>query len=234
LTANVIGVIGELHPQWVQKYELPLRRLFSNLISTHSSDAELPQYAEVSRFPPVVRDLAIVVDQKLELAAPSGWSFSQPPALVQDIRLFDVYTGKGHRVREKSLAFRIVMQDTQRTLQDAEVDAAMQQLMAYLQQRLRGTTSRLTGKDMTLTKAELADLLFEKVGLNKREAKDMVEAFFEEIRNALERGDGVKALRLRQFPAARQAAAPGTQPENWRRNPDHRSARRHLPRQPES
>jgi len=48
------------------------------------------------------------------------------------------------------------------------------------------------GDGMTLTKAELADLLFEKVGLNKREAKDMVEAFFEEIRNALERGDGVK------------------------------------------
>ena len=44
---------------------------------------------------------------------------------------------------------------------------------------------------MTLTKAELADLLFEKVGLNKREAKDMVEAFFEEVRNALERGDAV-------------------------------------------
>ena len=43
---------------------------------------------------------------------------------------------------------------------------------------------------MTLTKAELADILFERVGLNKREAKDMVEAFFEEIRNALERGDG--------------------------------------------
>ena len=45
---------------------------------------------------------------------------------------------------------------------------------------------------MTLTKAELADLLFEQVGLNKREAKDMVEGFFEEIRTALERGDCVK------------------------------------------
>jgi nucleoid DNA-binding protein len=45
---------------------------------------------------------------------------------------------------------------------------------------------------MTLTKAELADLLFESVGLNKREAKDMVEAFFEEIRNSLETSDGVK------------------------------------------
>jgi len=45
---------------------------------------------------------------------------------------------------------------------------------------------------MTLTKADLADLLFEKVGLNKREAKDMVESFFEEVRMALEHGDGVK------------------------------------------
>ena len=45
---------------------------------------------------------------------------------------------------------------------------------------------------MTLTKAELADLLYEQVGLNKREAKDMVESFFEEVRIALEAGDSVK------------------------------------------
>ena len=60
---------------------------------------------------------------------------------------------------------------------------------------------------MTLTKAELADLLFEQLGLNKREAKDMVERFFEEIRIALEAGDSVKLSGLRQFPAARKAAA---------------------------
>ena len=42
---------------------------------------------------------------------------------------------------------------------------------------------------MTLTKADLSEILFDRVGLNKREAKDMVEAFFEEIRNALENGD---------------------------------------------
>ena len=47
---------------------------------------------------------------------------------------------------------------------------------------------------MTLTKAELADLLFEKVGLNKREAKDMAESFFEEIRLQLEKGESVKLL----------------------------------------
>ena len=49
-----------------------------------------------------------------------------------------------------------------------------------MSQKLRGNNK------MTMTKAELADLLFEKVGLNKREAKDMVEAFFEEVRTALE------------------------------------------------
>ena len=47
---------------------------------------------------------------------------------------------------------------------------------------------------MTLTKADLADLLFERVGLNKREAKDMVECFFEEVRKALEEGDKTRDL----------------------------------------
>ena len=45
---------------------------------------------------------------------------------------------------------------------------------------------------MTLTKAELAEIIFEKVGLNKTEAKEMVEAFFEQIRSSLEKGESVK------------------------------------------
>ena len=51
----------------------------------------------------------------------------------------------------------------------------------------------------TLTKAELAELLFAQVGLNKREAKEMVEAFFEEIRTSLEMGDTVKLSRFGNF-----------------------------------
>ena len=65
---------------------------------------------------------------------------------------------------------------------------------------------------MTLTKAELADLLFEKVGLNKREAKDMVEAFFEEIRGALERGESVKLSGFGNFNIRRKAPRPGRNP----------------------
>src|SRR3954467_15840847 len=66
---------------------------------------------------------------------------------------------------------------------------------------------------MTLTKAELADLLFEKVGLNKREAKDMVEAFFEEIRGALERGERTKLSGFGNFQLRDKPQRPGRNPK---------------------
>ncbi|PWB60105.1 MAG: integration host factor subunit alpha [Nitrosomonadales bacterium] len=66
---------------------------------------------------------------------------------------------------------------------------------------------------MTLTKAELADMLFEHVGLNKREAKDMVESFFEEIRMALESGDGVKLSGFGNFELREKPQRPGRNPK---------------------
>jgi integration host factor subunit alpha len=63
----------------------------------------------------------------------------------------------------------------------------------------------------TLTKAELADLLFENLGLNKRESKDMVEAFFDIIQTTLIAGDDVK-LRLWQLQHSPQSPPPGPQP----------------------
>lgn len=71
----------------------------------------------------------------------------------------------------------------------------------------------MTGSHMTLTKAELADLLFERVGLNKREAKDMVEAFFEEIRNALEGGESVKLSGFGNFQLRNKPQRPGRNPK---------------------
>ena len=66
---------------------------------------------------------------------------------------------------------------------------------------------------MTLTKAELADMLFEKVGLNKREAKDMVEAFFEEIRGALELNQSVKLSGFGNFQLRNKPQRPGRNPK---------------------
>ncbi len=65
----------------------------------------------------------------------------------------------------------------------------------------------------TLTKAELAELLFEQVGLNKREAKDMVETFFDEIRNALEAGEPVKLSGFGNFQLRDKPQRPGRNPK---------------------
>ena len=64
----------------------------------------------------------------------------------------------------------------------------------------------------TLTKAELVELLFEKVGLNKAEAKAMVETFFDEIRHALERGEAVKLSGFGSFQLRDKSARPGRNP----------------------
>ena len=129
-----IGFIGELHPQWLQKYDLPLAPVAFELDLDALTWARLPKYVEVSKQPPAFRDLAIVVDQTIALQAILDGLSANRPAIVRDFRLFDIYTGKGIEQGKKSLAFRIVMQDTQRTLQDAEVDAATQQLIEYLHQ----------------------------------------------------------------------------------------------------
>ena|SRR5882757_10279650 len=74
-------------------------------------------------------------------------------------------------------------------------------------------TRRASGTAGTLTKAELAELLFEKVGLNKREAKDMVDTFFEEIRHALQEGDSVKLSGFGNFQLRDKPQRPGRNPK---------------------
>ena len=87
---------------------------------------------------------------------------------------------------------------------DADLDRAV------LEARARSQAE----KDLpTLTKAELAELLFEQVGLNKREAKDMVETFFDEIRNALEGGEPVKLSGFGNFQLRDKPQRPGRNPK---------------------
>ncbi|MFA5488527.1 MAG: integration host factor subunit alpha [Candidimonas sp.] len=68
-------------------------------------------------------------------------------------------------------------------------------------------------QDRTLTKAELADMLFDRVGLNKREAKDIVDTFFEEIRETLARGQEVKLSGFGNFQVRDKPARPGRNPK---------------------
>ncbi|MBI2275713.1 MAG: phenylalanine--tRNA ligase subunit beta [Dechloromonas sp.] len=134
LNGREIGCLGELHPEWVQKYDLPNAPTVFEVDFDAVKAVKVPAYFEVSKFPAVIRDLAVIVDLNLALQTLIDDLKQRSSSLVQDIQLFDVYVGKGVPENKKSLAFRIVMQDTQRTLLDSEVDAAMQQLVSCLEQ----------------------------------------------------------------------------------------------------
>jgi integration host factor subunit alpha len=82
---------------------------------------------------------------------------------------------------------------------------------------------------MALTKADMAEQLFEELGLNKREAKEVVESFFEEIRSALENGEQVKLSGFGNFDLREKKQRPGRNPKTGRRDPDHGPPRRDLP-----
>jgi integration host factor subunit alpha len=76
-----------------------------------------------------------------------------------------------------------------------------------------GASGQPPAVQFTLTKAELAEMLFDRVGLNKREAKDMVETFFDEIRAALERGESVKLSGFGNFQLRDKPQRPGRNPK---------------------
>ena len=130
LDGKQIGLVGELHPRWLQKYDLPQAPVLFEVDAAALCERVVPRYTEISKFPGATRDLALVVKQDVpaqrvidafnaEIAAnPAG-------KIVQAVVLFDEYRGKGLETDEKSLAFRFSLQDTQSTLQDEAVDAIM-------------------------------------------------------------------------------------------------------------
>jgi phenylalanyl-tRNA synthetase beta chain len=133
------GWIGELHPKWQQKYELPQPVVLFELDAASLSQAPLPRPSQPSRFPVVVRDIALVVDANLQAQQLVDAILGEKPEIVQDLRLFDLYQGPNLPAGTKSLAFRVVMQHTERTLTDAEADAARDALVALWGRRFGAT-----------------------------------------------------------------------------------------------
>ncbi len=130
LDDKVVGIVGELHPQWVQKYDLVAAPIYFELDLQPLLARQTVQAQAVSRFPAVRRDLALLVAETVEVEALATSLRAAASKLVTEIALFDVYRGKGVEEGKKSLAFKVLMQDTAHTLTDAEVDSVMQDLIA--------------------------------------------------------------------------------------------------------
>jgi phenylalanyl-tRNA synthetase beta chain len=139
LDTKAVGSIGELHPKWQQKYGLPQAPVLFELDAEPLTLLPLPKPGAVSDQPPVVRDIALLFQGETPVQAVLDAIEAEKPPIVRSVRLFSLYRGDSLPAGTKSLAFRVVMQDTERTLTDAEADAARDALVSLLGRRFSAT-----------------------------------------------------------------------------------------------
>jgi phenylalanyl-tRNA synthetase beta chain len=155
-----VGFIGELHPLLVREldftyspvlFELDLGGTLSGTVGQASARAqqsaahsdfaaalavEKPQHREISRFPQVRRDIAVVVDESVALSALADRVLSSASTLLHSLRVFDVYRGTGIETGRKSIALGLIFQDISRTLTDDDVDRLMASIVTDLRESL--------------------------------------------------------------------------------------------------
>jgi phenylalanyl-tRNA synthetase beta chain len=132
---TIAGWLGELHPRLQRKYDLPKAPILFELRLSALSSRELPKIKNLSKFPPVRRDIAIVVSSDISVHSLLESMNTEKTAIVSEIYLFDLYSGKGMEPGKKSLAFRILLQDAEKTLVDKEVDEAITKLINVLESK---------------------------------------------------------------------------------------------------
>ncbi len=152
LDGATVGIVGELHPRLQQKYELQKPAVVFELDLVPVLGRPLPRYSEVSKFQPVTRDISVTVADDLPVGALEEAvrvlsSADGRLSALREFRLFDVYRPRTDSSKvaeasanallnkEKSLAFRVVLQDTDRALNDADADAAVSAIVEGLEKQ---------------------------------------------------------------------------------------------------
>ncbi len=134
-----VGFIGKLHPSLAKTLDVDVPVYLFELRLGAMAAGKLPAFAELSRFPEVRRDLALVVKQSVSAESVLGTIREQAGEYLTDLRLFDVYHGKGIDPEGKSLAIGLTWQHPSRTLNDDEVSEITQTILASLEERYQAT-----------------------------------------------------------------------------------------------
>ncbi|MFI4937871.1 MAG: phenylalanine--tRNA ligase subunit beta [Candidatus Berkiellales bacterium] len=128
-----IGILGSLHPKIQKQLELDGPIFLFELQLAILSKTPLPIFARPSRFPDIRRDIAVIVDFTLPSSKLTQFIRNNAGSLLNDLTVFDVYTGKGIEPGSKSVALGLILQHPSRTLVDDEVDSLMQTIIAGLE-----------------------------------------------------------------------------------------------------
>jgi phenylalanyl-tRNA synthetase beta chain len=134
---SAAGWVGALHPALLQKYELADAAVGFEVELGALQWRRLPSYQPIPRFQSVRRDIALLVDSGLPAKLVQAEIEQAGSPLVSAVTLFDVYAGDGVPAGRKSLAFRVLLQDTEKTLTEAEVEGQIQRILRVLQEKHR-------------------------------------------------------------------------------------------------
>jgi phenylalanyl-tRNA synthetase beta chain len=127
-----VGWMGELHPQLVKDLDFTYAPVLFEVEFAAGLTAKMPRFEEISRFPRVRRDLAVVVDEKVSLRQLHERVTFAASSLLREIRVFDVFRGPGIETGRKSVALGLIFQDNSRTLADEDADRLLAAIRADL------------------------------------------------------------------------------------------------------
>jgi phenylalanyl-tRNA synthetase beta chain len=134
-----IGIFGELHPLVKERYDFPPHPIVAADINLDLLISLVPERYDmqaVPAFPPVLQDLAVVVDDEIPAAKVAGVIKQAAGRIVTDVTLFDVYRSEQIGEGKKSLAYSLTYQATDKTLTDNEVAQIRQRIIRRLEQEL--------------------------------------------------------------------------------------------------
>lgn len=135
LDGQPAGWIGALHPTLVQKYDLGRAPIVFELNWSEVTGRDLPRFQPISRLPAVRRDLSVLVNENMQVGEILAKVYAEAPALLTNFRLIDMYRGEGVEGGKKSLAFSMLLQHTEKTLTEAEIEAAVAAVLELLSKR---------------------------------------------------------------------------------------------------
>jgi len=133
LGEKIAGWLGELHPRWQQKADLPKSVVLFELDLDALMMRTIPTAGEIPKYPSIRRDIAVIVADSINAQSLLRGMQALNSPIISEIALFDVYRGKKMVSGKKSLAFRVLLQDTKKTLTDTEADLVITKLIKILE-----------------------------------------------------------------------------------------------------
>ncbi|EKD70586.1 MAG: phenylalanyl-tRNA synthetase subunit beta [uncultured bacterium] len=130
-----VGIIGTLHPTVMQVLDVRGPMVLFEVLLDQIEIAKVPHFTEISKFPEIRRDIAILVDRTVPACLIQDTITHIAGELLGEITVFDVYEGKGIPSHSKSIALSLILQHPSRTLVDEEITDLMEHIVVALKEK---------------------------------------------------------------------------------------------------